>query len=213
MAKARVEEQAEINTAPETLHRDRALGTWLVVAGTVGLGAAGVLLLERIALLQDPSYVPSCSISPVLSCGSVMLSEQASLLGFPNPIIGVATFPIVLTVGAVILARARLARWFWLGLQVGVTLGAALVVWLIQQSLYEIGALCPYCMLVWAVVAPTFWYVTLRNMRQGVLGARVARSAGVRFLEAWHAPVLLAAYLVVGLLILVRFWSYWVTLV
>ena len=190
---------------------DRRLAAGLVAGGLVGWVAAFVLLIERLRLFEDSDYVPSCSINPVLSCGNVMESAQASLLGFPNPIIGVASFPVVIATGMAILAGARLARWYWLGLQAGVTVGFVFICWLIVQSLYEINALCPYCMVVWAVVLPLFWYVTLRNLSAGVLGDGTAgRPAAV--LRDWHAPLLLLAYLVVLLLILERFWDYWSTL-
>lgn len=55
----------------------------------LGCAAAATLLVEKIALVKDPSDVPTCSINPILSCGSVMRTEQAEALGFPNPIIGV----------------------------------------------------------------------------------------------------------------------------
>ncbi len=40
------------------------------------------------------------------------------------------------------------------GLAAGTLLGTVFVHWLIFQSLYRIGALCPYCMVVWAVTIP-----------------------------------------------------------
>lgn len=199
--------------APRAWRADRAFAWWLLIAGVVGLLAAATLLIERIELLQDPTYVPSCSISPILSCGSVMTTDQASVFGFPNPIIGVAAFPIVATTGAVLLAGAQLGRWYWLGLQMGVTFGIGLVTWLAFQSLYRIGALCPYCMVVWAVVIPTFVVVTLRNLGSGVFGDRLARSRTTRTLLDWVAPLLLLPVLIVIMLITIRFWDYWVTLV
>ncbi|MFD3680550.1 vitamin K epoxide reductase family protein [Streptomyces sp. NPDC058613] len=36
---------------------------------------------------------------------------------------------------------------------------------LIGTCLYVIGALCPWCMAVWAVMIPLFWYVT-RHLAQ-----------------------------------------------
>ena len=135
----------------------------------------------------------------------------AALLGFPNPIIGVAAFPVVVATGAALLAGGRLARWYWLGLQAGVTTGFAFICWLAFQSLYRIGALCPYCMVVWAVVIPLFWYVTARNVAAGALGAapdgRLADG-----LRDWRGPLVFGTYLVVVLLVLERFWSYWSTL-
>lgn len=188
---------------------ERRLGGGLVVGGVVGLQAAAVLMVERFRLADNPTYVPSCSVNPVLSCGSVMESWQASLLGFPNPLIGVAAFPVVITTGMALLAGTQLARWYWRGLQAGVLAGLALVGWLIFQSLYRIGALCPYCMVVWAVVWPIAWYVTLRNARVGALGRRAIGSPLVAIAREWHALVLLLPYLAVVIAVLVRFWSFW----
>ena len=181
------------------------------MGGLVGFVASAVLLIERIRLAEDSDYVPTCSINPVLSCGNVMESAQAALLGFPNPIIGVAAFPVVVTTGAALLAGGRLARWYWLGLQAGVTAAFAFICWLVFQSLYRIGALCPYCMVVWAVVIPLFWYVTARNVAAGALGAAPdGRLADV--LRDWRGPLVFGTYLVVVLLVLERFWSYWSSL-
>jgi uncharacterized membrane protein len=191
---------------------DRRLAWGLTTGGLIGFIAAAVLLIERLKLAQDSAYVPSCSINPVLSCGSVMETAQAALLGFPNPIIGVAAFPVVVTTGVAILAGARLARWYWLGLQIGVTAGLALVSWLAFQSIYRIGALCPYCMVVWAVVIPLFWYVTLRNLERGAFGERARTGSTSTFLIEWHAPLLLLPFLVLLGSITERFWSYWSTL-
>ncbi|MCE0536128.1 vitamin K epoxide reductase family protein [Kineosporia rhizophila] len=191
---------------------DRPLAWLLLISGAVGTVAAFVLLLERIELLKDDSYVPSCSINPVLNCGSIMRTDQAALFGFPNPIIGVALFPMVMATGAAVLAGARLARWYWLGLQAGVLAGLVFVGWLIFQSLYRIGALCPYCMAVWAVVLPLALYVTRRNLLTGVLGRAPAASSVTRSLASWHALVLTVLFLFVIGLALNRFWTYWSTL-
>ena len=197
---------------PSADAQDRALAWWLLIAGALGFAAAAVLLLEKITLLGDSSYVPSCNISPILNCGSVMKTQQAEAFGFPNPIVGVAAFPMVVAAGAAVLAGGRLARWYWLTLQAGVTFGIAFVGWLAFQSLYRIGALCPYCMVVWVVVLPTFWYVTIRNLTAGIFGERARQSGAARFLAEWHAPALLAAYVGLVALIGVRFWSYWSSL-
>src|ERR1700754_4405246 len=117
----------------------RSIGWILTVTGGIGALAAFALILDRIALLENPAHVPSCSISPLLSCGPVMASPQAEVFGFPNPLIGLVAFPVVATTGVVILAGANLPRWYWLGLQAGATSGVVFVHWLIFQSLYRIG--------------------------------------------------------------------------
>ena len=189
---------------------ERRLAWLLLIGGASGLLAAVVLLVEKIALIEDPSYVPSCSINPVLSCGSIMKTDQAEAFGFPNPILGVAGFAVVVTVGAGILAGGRFHRWFWLGLQAGTTFGVGFVHWLAFQSLYRIGALCPYCMVVWAVTIPIFWYVTLRNLQVASFTARLGGL--VRTAREYHGAILTARFLVIAVLIGKRFWDYWATL-
>lgn len=181
---------------------------WLyVVGGAIGLAGAGALILERLAVLADPDYVPTCSINPIISCGSVMDSAQAEAFGFPNPLIGVAAFAVVVTVGVARLAGFAPPYWFQLGMQVGTTFGVVFIHWLIATSLYSLHALCPYCMVVWVVTIPIFWYTTLDTLRAGertrAFGERLAR---------YHSTVLAAWYVVIIVLVLVEFWDYWSTL-
>ncbi|MGQ0843379.1 MAG: vitamin K epoxide reductase family protein [Sporichthyaceae bacterium] len=199
--------------APEPPSKERSLGWLLLAGGLIGFAAAFTLMVEKIALLKDPGYSPSCSLNPVLNCGSIMKTDQAEVFGFPNPLIGVAAFPVLAATGAALLAGARFARWYWIGLQTGVTLAAGFVGWLIFQSLYRIGALCPYCMVVWALVLPIFVFVTARNAEVGVLGSRLALSRTVRAIAAWRLTIVTAAVLVVVALIAEQFWYYWRTLV
>ena len=86
--------------AVEPATTSRATGGVLLVGGLVGAVVSLLLLLDKLALLADPTFVPSCSIDPVLSCGTIMRTAQASVLGFPNPVIGLVTFPVAAALGA-----------------------------------------------------------------------------------------------------------------
>jgi uncharacterized membrane protein len=183
----------------------RGLAWLYVVGGLVGLAAAVALTLEDLAKLRDPGYVPTCSLNPVVSCGTVMDSAQATAFGFPNPLLGIGAFAVVVTVGVVLLTGYDGPRWFWLGLQLGTTFGVVFVHWLIFSSLYAIGALCPYCMVVWVVTIPIFWYTTLSNLDRGRLPGGPAGALLARF----HSLVLVLWYAIIAVLILQAFWSYW----
>ena len=178
--------------------RPAALGWLYVIGGAIGLVSSFALIYEKLQSLANSDYVASCSINPVVSCGSVMDSSQAALFGFPNPLIGVAAFPVVITAGVALLSGYAAPRWFWLGMQVGTTLALVFIHWLIWSSLYSIGALCPYCMVVWVVVIPIFWYTTLHNLRAGHFGG--GRAAG-EALTRFHSLVLAVWVLAVALLI------------
>ncbi|GGC62146.1 vitamin K epoxide reductase family protein [Hoyosella rhizosphaerae] len=195
------------STDPVVAPRRAATGWALLILGVVGLAAAAALTYERFLLLLDPTHVPSCSINPVLSCGSVMESPQASLFGFPNPLLGLVAFTVVVTTAIVVLAGSVLPRWYWLGLAAGSTLGLIFVHWLIFHSLYTINALCPYCMVVWVVQLP----ITVVAMSAAFPNARNYR--GVAWLVAWRWNLVALWYVAVLLLILERFWYYWSTLV
>jgi len=191
---------------------DRRFGAGLVVGGALGLLAAFVLAVEKYRLLTDAGYVPTCSINPVLSCGSVMGSPQADAFGFPNPLLGLVGFTTVLVVGAILAGGVRLPSWFWAGLQAGVTVGVVFVHWLIEASLYRIGALCPYCLVVWVVVISVFTAVTARNLSAVAHRLPAPATAAVKVLARRQSVVVTGWLLVIAALITVRFWTYWRTL-
>ncbi len=193
-------------TAPTCVQVSRASAWWVLIAGVIGLIASSTLLVEKIEMLKDPKFVPSCSINPVLACGSVIGTPQASVFGPPNPLFGVIAFTLVIVTGVLALARVSLPRWYWVGLTIGAALGVVFVHWLAFQSLYRIGALCPYCMVVWSVTVPLF----------AVAASIAFRPAGSNPLAnavyQWRWPLVTLWFTAILLLILVRFWDYWSTL-
>ena len=183
---------------------ERRLGLLLLVGGLVGFAAAFVLTVEKFWLLTNPVYVPTSTVKDLVTCGPVMSSPQAELFGFPNPLLGIAGFAIVAATGAALLGGARLAGWYWAGLQVGVTVAAVFVSWLVVQSLFVIGALCPYCMVVWAVTYTVFWYLTLHN-----LTTRRHRRATGGVLDVavrYHSTLLVAGLAALAGLVVVTVW-------
>jgi len=195
-----------VNTADQRIQprvaSTPAVGLWLLLTSVIG-GAASLLLLnERIKLWQDADYTTACDINPWVSCGLVMDSWQASTFGFPNIFLGVIGFPLAILVAVTILARVQLPAWYWIGLQAGVTFAFAFCIWLWSQAVYSIGALCPYCMVVWAAVIPMFVIVTTRNISTGVIPV----GEGLRkFTGDWWWVAIVLIYLAVLGSIIVQF--------
>ncbi len=174
------------------LSRARPFGWFLVIAGGIAWIASFTLVLERVELYKNPNAVVSCDINSWISCGDVMKTPQAAILGFPNPFIGVVAFAIVVTTGMVLLAGARMQRWYWIGMQVGITAGMALVGWFWFTAVYTLAILCPYCMVVWAMMIPLFVFTTVRNLNHGIIPAPAGLT---KFANGW-------AWVIVGLLYL-----------
>lgn len=184
----------------------------LIAAGTIGCVASFVLTYDKIQVLQNPGYEPSCNINPILSCGSVMKTEQASLLGVPNTVFGLVGFSMLLTFGVLLAGGAKVKRWVWIGAQAAAVAGVIFMHYLFFQGVYRINAVCPWCFVVWMVTIPTFWYVTLHNLREGFIKLP-AKLEGLNALaQKHHGDILIVWYLIIFGILLEHFWYYWSTL-
>ena len=128
----------------------------MLVSSVLGLIAALVLSVDAIALAKDPAADLSCNINAVLSCGTVGASWQASLLGFPNAFLGLIAEPVVITIAVAALGGVRFPRWFMNAAQVVYFVGLAFAYWLFDQANFNIGALCPWCLLVTLTTTTVF---------------------------------------------------------
>lgn len=185
--------------------RDKALGWLLAIGGFISWIASGALILDRLKIYEDPSAVASCDVNALLACGKVMRTAEASIFGFPNPFIGLAGFAALITIGVVLITGASLPRWFWIGIQTGLTLGMSLVAWFWFTALYTIGILCPYCMVVWAMMVPLFLWVTARNVLSGITPSPVWLQ---RIVSVWTNPAVIGIYLIVIASIIYRFGAF-----
>ncbi|WP_241979838.1 vitamin K epoxide reductase family protein [Cryobacterium glaciale] len=172
------------------------MAIFLIIAGIIAFAAAFALTLDKIHLLEDPNAQLSCSFSVLIGCATNLSSPQGAILGFPNPLIGLAAWSVVITIGMAILAGARFARWFWVGLNVGMLAAITFVIWLIGQSIFVLDVLCPWCMVTWAVTIPAFLAVTLYNFTVGNLpgGASVRRLAEAAY--SWMFVITIVCYIV-----------------
>jgi uncharacterized membrane protein len=184
--------------------RPVVLAIFLIVAGVVGWIAAFALTVEKFVLLTDPTEALGCDFSVLVQCRANLESWQGSLFGFPNPVIGLAAWIAPIVVGVALLAGARFARWFWVLFNLGVVGAVVFVVWLISQSVFVLGTLCPWCMVTWSATIPLFWAVTLYNLREGnvPVAARVRRLGAA--LYGWVPAITLASYLVVAVIAQLR---------
>lgn len=183
----------------------RAPARLLVVTGAIGLLAAFILSVDKVEQLQDKiagkESVFNCDFSVWVSCSNVMASPQSAAFGFPNSFIGVVGFSVVLTLGVVVLGGSPLPNWMWAGLQAGTIFGIGFVTWLQYQSIHVIGALCPYCMVVWAVMIPLFVSVTAESLRRFVGGSGAARFVSnwtVLIISLWYIAVAAAIWFTFG---------------
>jgi len=127
----------------------------------LSLIASWVLAYDAIVLAANPDAILACSINEVLDCAKVGTTWQANVWGFPNAFFGLIGEPVVMTIAVAKLSGVRFPRWFMFAANIGYTLGVIFAYWLLYQSTFVIGALCPWCLLV--TFATTFVFASMTN--------------------------------------------------
>lgn len=140
-------------------------GTMLAF-GILGLLAAFTLTVERFIQLSNPGAVLICDLNAIFNCGTVMQTWQAKVFGFPNSLIGLMGYSVVITVAVAGLAGVKFPKKFMQAAQICYGLGLIFAYWLFFQSVFVIQVLCPLCLIV--TVATTILFETLLryNLRE-----------------------------------------------
>ncbi|MGA0883915.1 MAG: vitamin K epoxide reductase family protein, partial [Candidatus Nanopelagicales bacterium] len=106
---------------------------WLLfLGGLVGFWASMVLTVDKIRILEDPAYISNCDINSIFSCGEIVNTAQAAIFGFPNTLIGIASYSVLITLGVLLLAKISLPIWVLRG----VVLGSGLAVIFVSYLAY-----------------------------------------------------------------------------
>jgi uncharacterized membrane protein len=189
-------------------HNNVTVWVTMLIASVASLVASFVLSIDALKLAKNPQADLGCNINAVINCGTVAASWQSSLLGFPNAFLGLMTEPVVITLAVAALSGVRFPRWFMLSAQVVYTLGLVLAYWLFGQAMFEIGALCPWCLLITLATTLVFFEMTYVNIRddnlflprraQSALTSFVRSDLDIMLVVAWVLVLVLAVVLKYG---------------
>lgn len=135
------------------------LSSWTgFVAALMSVVIAVIILVEKLKLAENPDYVTSCSINPIVSCGAVVKSAQAAVFwDIPNPVLGVIGFSVVSAV-YFISFFVKLPRFVWVVNAVGSFAAVIFCFWLATQALFVIQAICVYCVGIWLLTSVLAWF-------------------------------------------------------
>lgn len=118
----------------------------MVLASLAGIGFTATQVVERIAVLKDPTASLLCDVNATVSCSSVLAAWQSSvILGIPNAFIGGVMFAMFLATGLAGLLGSRLSSSFTVAMLALVVFFAAFATWFMMQTAFSIGALCLWC--------------------------------------------------------------------
>ncbi len=179
----------------------------MLVSSVLSLVASLVLSAEAITLASNPNAVFSCDISAKISCSVVGASWQASLLGFPNAFLGLIAEPVVITIALASLAGVVFPRWFMNAAWIVYTAGLIFAYWLLYQAYFNIGALCPWCLLVTVTTTMVFASMTRVNIYRNTFGLSEGMHARLtKWLDAWvDQYIVVIIFVIIGAMIVVRY--------
>ena len=187
---------------------DKMYGKILSIGGIAGLIAMTWQAVERINMLKNPTAPLSCNLNPVVDCGGVLSHGLASVTGIPNAFLGMIFLAVLATSGAALLAGVKFTAAFRRLVFLVSTILFLFSVWFFGASLYVIGRVCIFCVVGWAAAMPIFVFGLSDQLASNELRSPGSRSI-YRFIEKNRIGLVLAAYLIMLALYLLRFRSYY----
>jgi uncharacterized membrane protein len=175
----------------------------LIVGSIIGLFASFILTVDTIIFIKNPNTNIPCNINPLVSCTNVASKWQSEIFGFPNALLGIVAFSMLLAIGIMLFSGGRAKKPLWLLVNLGTLAAMIFVLWFFFESVYSIGSLCIYCMITWAVTWPLFLYTTVWNFRENHFDNKGEKF--FHFISKYHAQILIAWYAIIILLILFQF--------
>ncbi len=191
----------------ENTNKDRNTFLVMLVAGLVALAAAFILTVEKIHLLENPDAVLSCSVNIVLNCSTVMNTWQSELFGFPNMLIGMMAFPVVVTLAVAGLAGVKFPRWFLIAANIGFFFGLVFSYWLFFSSVYAIQVLCPWCLLVTATTTLIFSSMLHYNLKHNIFQFKKKTDKKIQTFLAggYHQLIVASWFVIMAVLVFLKF--------
>jgi uncharacterized membrane protein len=180
------------------------------IAALIGLVASLILSYDTLSIARNPSYIPSCNLNPVISCGSVINATGDTIFGIPYPYYGIGAFAAMLSVAVMMFAGAKPNKYFWRAFMVIISAGLIGAYVLLGKSVFSIHALCPFCLSVDLVTTVSFWYSWLYVIDNKIISfERVKLQRIYGWIRKHHADLIVLWILLVVGFLLNHFWYYY----
>lgn len=137
--------------------KQRAIYGIIAAGGAIGLLASFLETIEYHLLLSNAQAQLVCNINSVFSCSAVLSSWQFKIFGFPNSLLCMVFFTLMMAAGLVDLTGGSLSPKLRLWLH-GITLFfLGFGTWFMWQSTFVIQALCILCLFCFAGLLAINW--------------------------------------------------------
>lgn len=181
----------------------------MLIGAILSLIASFALSVQAVELAKNLDAALGCSINVVLNCATVATHESSELFGFPNSFLGLIAEAVVITVAIAGLMGVVFPRKFMFIAQLGYTAGLVFALYLLYLSVFVIGALCPWCLLVTVTTTFVFFAITRYNIRENnlYLPKNIQNKLEEYVAKDYDRLAMLTAVALMAALIIVRYGS------
>jgi uncharacterized membrane protein len=120
------------------------------MGAAVGLIASFLETVEYQILLKNSHAVLTCNLNSVFSCTNVLNAWQSKVFGFPNSMMCMVFFTLMLGLGLVGWTGGSLSRGLRLTAQGIALFFLGFGLWFLEQSTFSVRALCILCVFCFA---------------------------------------------------------------
>lgn len=172
---------------------------------TERLAASFFETIEYQLLLKNAHAALACNLNSVFSCSPVLQAWQSKVFGFPNSMMCMVFFGLLLGVGLAGVCGEAM-KWLRLFAQGLALFFLCFGSWFLEQSIFSIRALCILCVFCFAGLLA----INFSLLRLNVDDLPISPSLRSRLKASFRHGVDLFAWLLLGLLIAaVIFWKFW----
>lgn len=134
------------------LPKQKLLYGTLTVAAIVGFVASFLQMLEKITLIGNPQSALTCNLNAVFSCSNILNAPQSSVFGFPNSLLCISFFALMLSAGLIGWTGGLIGRRLRLFYQAMALFFVGFGFWYLWESIFNIGSLCIFCIFCYSSV-------------------------------------------------------------
>lgn len=132
--------------------KSKLLYITITISSVIGLIASFLQMIEKIKMLKNVSAPLICNINAVFNCSNVLDTWQSSVFGFPNALMCIIFFTIMLTLGLIGWTGSIINKNLRLIMQASAIFFLGFGFWYLWQSIFIIGSICLFCLFCYAGV-------------------------------------------------------------
>lgn len=136
----------------KTPDKQKLLYGIITIGSAIGFLASFLQMLEKITLLKSADAALSCNLNSVFNCSNILNAPQSSVFGFPNSLLCVTFFALMLSAGLIGWTGGLITSKLRFVYQAMTLFFIGFGFWYFWQSIFNVASLCVFCLVCYGGV-------------------------------------------------------------